>query len=217
HGVASGTWYFEVGLEALPPSGAVRVGWAAASSELHGPVGQDARGYAYRSLEGHSVHASRRSEYGAAFGLGDVVGCLIHLPALARAAPPAVKLESEPGQGLATEAAGAPEAPESAGCLAKGLVAFTKNGELQGVAYDQLPPGPYFPAVSLYSDTQQPLPVRVRANFGRDPARALPSESAWSAELASRGAPFPPRWLTDGTFGFLGGLVLGPQTLPEEG
>ena len=46
------------------------------------------------------------------------------------------------------------------------MVAFSKNGKMQGIAYNDITEGTYFPAASLYT---QPNPARlaeVRFNFG---------------------------------------------------
>lgn len=80
HGAHSGTWYYEVTIEQLGQTGAVRLGWSTRADELQAPVGSDGLGYAYRSLEGSKVHQGLREEYGRGFGEGDVVGCLLHMP-----------------------------------------------------------------------------------------------------------------------------------------
>lgn len=79
-GVRSGAWYYEVEVTRLGPTGAARIGWTTAGAELQGPVGADRFGFAYRSLEGSKVHAGMREPYGAAWGEGCTIGCLIHLP-----------------------------------------------------------------------------------------------------------------------------------------
>ncbi len=81
HGAHSGTWYYEVTIERLGQTGAVRLGWSTRESEVQAPVGSDGLGYAYRSVEGSKVHEGVREEYGKEFGEGDVVGCLLHMPA----------------------------------------------------------------------------------------------------------------------------------------
>ena len=80
HGAHNGTWYFEVTIEKLGKTGAVRLGWCTRASELQAPVGSDGLGYAYRSLEGSKVHQGVREDYGKGFGEGDVIGCLLHIP-----------------------------------------------------------------------------------------------------------------------------------------
>jgi Set1/Ash2 histone methyltransferase complex subunit ASH2 len=81
HGSHRGTWFFEVRVDKVGPTGAVRLGWATRSAELQAPVGCDAHGYSLRSVDGAKVHAGLRQAYGRGFGEGDVVGCMLHLPA----------------------------------------------------------------------------------------------------------------------------------------
>ena len=81
-GVRTGAWYYEVQVARLGATGAARIGWTTAGAELQGPVGADRFGFAYRSLEGSKVHAGMREPYGAAWSEGDVIGCLISLPAI---------------------------------------------------------------------------------------------------------------------------------------
>jgi Set1/Ash2 histone methyltransferase complex subunit ASH2 len=80
HGAHSGTWYYEVTIEQLGQTGAIRLGWSTRESEVQAPVGSDGLGYAYRSVQGSKVHEGLREEYGREFGEGDVVGCLLHMP-----------------------------------------------------------------------------------------------------------------------------------------
>ena len=80
HGARSGTWYYEVTIEQLGQTGAIRLGWSTRESEVQAPVGSDGLGYAYRSVQGSKVHQGVREEYGIPFGEGDVIGCLLHMP-----------------------------------------------------------------------------------------------------------------------------------------
>ena len=54
HGVSDGCWYYE--LDVLEPAGGdknahVRFGWATCRADLHGPVGYDQFGFAYRDIQ----------------------------------------------------------------------------------------------------------------------------------------------------------------------
>jgi len=80
HGCHEGTWYYEVTINKLGVSGAVRVGWATRVCDLQTPVGADAGGFAIRSVDGSKVHEGVREDYGEPFDEGDVVGCLISMP-----------------------------------------------------------------------------------------------------------------------------------------
>lgn len=110
HGVHAGAWYFEVQVRHLGSSGAARIGWATAAAEQQGPVGGDRFGYAYRSLEGLKVHRGVREPYGAGWGEGDVVGCLIHLP----------RPKAKPGQGTVVMGEGGWFEEEGLGPLVSG-------------------------------------------------------------------------------------------------
>ena len=55
HGAHQGTWYFEVTVCSLGPTGACRLGWATRKGELQAPVGADPHSYSYRSKEGSKV------------------------------------------------------------------------------------------------------------------------------------------------------------------
>ena len=43
-------------------------------------VGYDQYSFGYRDLEGSKVHSGLRQQYGLAYGQGDVIGCLLHMP-----------------------------------------------------------------------------------------------------------------------------------------
>ncbi|KAI9639534.1 uncharacterized protein MKK02DRAFT_14215, partial [Dioszegia hungarica] len=98
--VREGIWYFEATvLRGLADSGAakgsggageggagnahVRVGWGRREAGLDAPVGADGYAYGLRDVGGEGMHGSRSTGGGTGkgFGTGDVVGCLISLPA----------------------------------------------------------------------------------------------------------------------------------------
>lgn len=62
HGACSGTWYFEVRIDVLGPSGAARVGWSTRQGELNAPVGADDKGFSYRSLQGSKVRGQGEAD-----------------------------------------------------------------------------------------------------------------------------------------------------------
>lgn len=93
-GVREGTWYYEViigrgdgnagtggGAGGENGNAHVRVGWGRREANLDAPVGMDGYGYGIRDINGEKVHLSRPKPYARTFKTGDVVGCLISLPA----------------------------------------------------------------------------------------------------------------------------------------
>jgi Set1/Ash2 histone methyltransferase complex subunit ASH2 len=47
---------------------------------LNSPVGFDKYSYSYRDVKGDIFHESKGFPYGEPFKVGDIVGCLIHIP-----------------------------------------------------------------------------------------------------------------------------------------
>ncbi len=70
-------------------------------------------------------------------------------------------------------------------------MAFTLNGELQGVAYADVLEGTYYPAASLYTLPQQAEGATVRFNFGPDFKFAPPQVSHGGGRVRPGGAPRP--------------------------
>jgi hypothetical protein len=161
-GVSSGKWAFEIRVEQPKlgpgdPSGVephVRVGWATEKAEVQAYPGYDAHGFCYRSKEGDKFRQRVGSSYGAKFGTGDVITCVIDLP-------PHNSQEQQQQQ--------------------LGSLSFWKNGEPQGVAFADIPASEatvYFPAVALY------MGASVSFNFGPEfahPAAAEGCEAMFSA------------------------------------
>lgn len=114
--------------------GHVRVGWSMRTGDLQAPVGYDTWSYGLRSLNGSILHHSQRQDDwgGEAFGPGDVVGC--HLR------------DSEI------------RFTKNAHTL--GQFELVKSKLVGGVAFGDVRPGTYYPAVSTY------MGGAVRANFG---------------------------------------------------
>jgi len=176
--------------KSTPPPGHCRLGWATAKAELQSPVGVDAFGYAYRDLEGSKVHKALREDYGAPYGDGDVIGMLLHMPEGGR------RMEANEGKvvrfkgGLYTMQ----EEETEAGQLAGSGVAFSRNGEPQGVAYRDLLEGCYYPAASLFTRHRQAEGATVTFNFGPDFKYAPPRVEGWPearpvSELAGQPPP----------------------------
>lgn len=146
-----GCWYFEATIESLGETGAVRIGWAPRDVDLQTPVGTTETGYAYRSLDGSTVHQGVRKPYGKPFGVGDTVGCLI--------AQPPSRMGSS---GVWNEEFNRP-----------GFIEFYLNGCSQGIAFTDVKYREFFPAVSLFTDSHQVEPARVCLNFGQKPFQTL--------------------------------------------
>lgn len=173
-GAYQGTWYFEIKIDYLGKTGAVRVGWATRKAELQAPVGADVSGFSFRSIAGSKVHCGERHEYGESFEQGDSIGCIMHLPSGGRPFEESEddlyrykgKLYYRGTQGIDPE-------PKP---LRGSFIAFTINGKYQGIAYRDIPEGTYYPAVSLYTGQEQRLdPVRVTAHFTEESCMHFPS------------------------------------------
>jgi Set1/Ash2 histone methyltransferase complex subunit ASH2 len=211
-GVCEGTWYFEVKINSLGPTGAARIGWSVSKAELQAPVGADIHGYGYRSLEGSAVHAGVRRPFGttskdfaAEYGEGDVIGCIIHLPPGGRLDPlekdlntvfkyrgklyyPASSGGRLGGRGGARDD---DDDDMTASSLPGSFIAFTKNGKFQGVAYTDIYEGTYYPTISLYTKPTQAHPASVTANFGT-PAGSGGSGSTFATMKGRNARPSKP-------------------------
>jgi Set1/Ash2 histone methyltransferase complex subunit ASH2 len=222
-GHGSGTFYWEAELSHLGATGHARLGWSTRASDVGGPVGYDAHGYGFRDITGEGVHCGWRRAVGGGtlggtsgsgaspFKEGDVVGLLLHAPAVAAeggAGPStsaaALKKSSEAAAEAKEEdaadanaagndadddeaaAAGAAEAAAAQDLpppIPGSFVGFCVNGVWQGRAYEgRIRPGTYYPTVSLYTLPQQSEGASVRANFG--PAFRFPPPTAEALGLS---------------------------------
>jgi hypothetical protein len=160
-------------------------------------VGYNEHSYAVRDIAGSRIHKSRREDHwgGSGFGPGDVLGVAIYLVENEAAATGVTASTSAGDAGASTEQAGANEnggpAPvdERAAPHLTNHIRFYKNGRPMGngVAFGDVGPGPWFPAVSIYSRGA------VRLNFGPHfvhPSRDLPP--AWNVRPLSELCTAPP-------------------------
>ncbi|KAJ1458067.1 concanavalin A-like lectin/glucanase domain-containing protein [Pelagophyceae sp. CCMP2097] len=170
HGANAGAWYYEVTILApaaapqfvgsllpsvLPPAH-YRVGWATRQAYLQAPLGYDQFGFAFCDVQGARYHASARDDaYGSPFGAGDVVGCLVYLQGDDDEDVCLPEMDLFDGDAAAS-------APSEKGKSQKNHIRFYINGIDQGVAFDSVAPGAYYPAVSLFGRGS------VTANFGPD-------------------------------------------------
>ncbi|KAK9811769.1 hypothetical protein WJX72_009761 [[Myrmecia] bisecta] len=164
HGAYQGTWYFEITVTHLGETGHCRLGWSTGKGELQAPVGYDQHSFGYRDLEGSKVHRALREEYGNPYKEGDVVGCLLHMPAGGQS------FEKDKSDIVSWKGAlYFVDKPEPEPTDLKGsLVAFSLNGVSQGVAYRDFKEGTYYPAASLYTLPDQKEGATVTFNFGPD-------------------------------------------------
>jgi hypothetical protein len=64
------------------------------------------------------------------------------------------------------------------------FIAFTLNGQPQGVAYSDILEGTYYPAASLYTLPDQTTPATVTFNFGPDFAFPPPQASTGAIRVS---------------------------------
>jgi len=174
HGVSGGAFYFEVKVAALGETGHARLGWMSKTGEVNAPVGFDGRGYGYKDIRGEKVHEGVTSEYGEAFGEGDVIGCYVFID------------ETK------TEDCGCDRNEEDTTMTTSAnssYVAFAKNGMFQGKAFESLnaDDGQYFPCGSLFT-MPNVEPAKLVFNFGPDFAHP-PNATEWGV--------VPPRPMSD--------------------
>jgi len=167
HGVIGGSWYFEVRVGA-PLNGEdahLRLGWCTEMGELQAPVGYDKNSYSYRDINGSKFHESIGSDYGEAYGPGDVIGCQLQMGEPAAAVRQRQRVLIKGVEYIVEE--------EVQRTVSKGsAITFYKNGVSQGVAFADVWAEVYYPAVSLYKG------ALVTFNFGPDFAFAPPGLDA---------------------------------------
>ncbi|XP_074594235.1 set1/Ash2 histone methyltransferase complex subunit ash2 [Brevipalpus obovatus] len=165
HGAHFGTWYFEIKITDMPPGSHTRLGWSQEMGNLQCPCGYDKFSYSWRSRKGTKFHESigkHFTDFG--YGMGDVIGLLIHLPEdVENPEPinrenylpppfkekPLIKFKSylyfEEKDDLA-------QAVKNLRPLKGSKIVFYKNGKLVGTAFEDLYAGVYYPAASFYKN-----------------------------------------------------------------
>ncbi|KAL9979830.1 hypothetical protein ACROYT_G017548 [Oculina patagonica] len=169
HGVSKGNWYFEATLD-LPSDTATRIGWSQLYGNLQAPLGYDKFSYSWRSKKGTRFHESRGKHYSNdGYTTGDVIGFFISLPENNRQPveflPPTFKdkaLIKFKSHLYFEEKDLVDKAEKNLKPLPASQVKFYKNGLCQGVAWQDIYDGTYYPAVSLYKN------ATVTLNFGPD-------------------------------------------------
>ncbi|KNA18806.1 hypothetical protein SOVF_067520 [Spinacia oleracea] len=164
-GVSDGAWYFEIKVVSLGETGHTRLGWSTEKGDLQAPVGYDGNSFGYRDIDGSKIHKALREKYGEeGYKEGDVIGFYINLPDGSLCAPKPAHLVWYKGQKYVC----APDPKEEPPKIVSGSeISFFKNGICQGVAFQDLFGGCYFPAASMYTLPNQPNCV-VKFNFGPD-------------------------------------------------
>eukprot|EP00041_Stephanoeca_diplocostata_P028844 m.834739 g.834739 ORF g.834739 m.834739 type:complete len:557 (+) comp23450_c0_seq5:166-1836(+) len=184
HGVNHGSWYYEITILdgeipadiTQPVESHWRVGWAQHYSNLQGPVGLCSLSYSWRDVSGTKFHAARGAPYGDSYKPGDVLGMHIHLPNEVK--PPPVR--AKPWLVVYKQKEYYEEAQANKVDVSKlkpvagSYLQCFKNGVNQGVMFDNLIEGTYYPAVSLY------MGARVSVNFGPDFKYPPPSDMTYA-------------------------------------
>nr|XP_020480788.1 set1/Ash2 histone methyltransferase complex subunit ASH2 isoform X2 [Monopterus albus] len=166
HGVRKGSWYFEVSVDDMPPETAARLGWSQPLGNLQAPLGYDKFSYSWRSKKGTRFHQSIGKHYSSGYGQGDTLGFFIELPdgtETAKALPDTYKdkaLIKFKSYLYFEEKDYVDKAEKSLKFMSSSRMIFYKNGVNQGVAFENLFEGIYFPAISLYKS------CTVSVNFG---------------------------------------------------
>ncbi|XP_018617919.1 set1/Ash2 histone methyltransferase complex subunit ASH2 isoform X1 [Scleropages formosus] len=166
HGVRKGSWFFEVSIDDMPPDTASRLGWSQPLGNLQAPLGYDKFSYSWRSKKGTRFHQSIGKHYSDGYGQGDILGFFIELPdhtETAKALPDTYKdkaLIKFKSYLYFEEKDYVDKAEKSLKTVTPSKMIFYKNGVSQGVAYENLYEGLYFPAISLYKS------CTVSVNFG---------------------------------------------------
>ncbi|KAM4720388.1 set1/Ash2 histone methyltransferase complex subunit ASH2 isoform 2-T2 [Anableps anableps] len=166
HGVRKGAWYFEVTVDDMPPDTAARLGWSQPLGNLQAPLGYDKFSYSWRSKKGTRFHQSIGKHYSSGYGQGDTLGFFIELPdetETAKALPDTYKdkaLIKFKSYLYFEEKDYVDKAEKSLKSMSPSRMLFYKNGVNQGVAFENLFEGIYFPAISLYKS------CTVSVNFG---------------------------------------------------
>ncbi|EDV22602.1 uncharacterized protein TRIADDRAFT_58997 [Trichoplax adhaerens] len=166
HGVTEGAWYFEVTVDDLRNGeAAVRLGWSQLFGNLQAPLGYDKFSYSWRNRKGTRFHQSRGKSFSDSFSEGDVLGFYIYLP---RKEDGTLLPENYKDKVLITFKGfcyyevrdNATEAEKKLKELPSSKIILYKNGIRQGVAWENIFEGTYYPAVSIYKFAQ------VTLNFG---------------------------------------------------
>lgn len=207
HCINRGTFYYEVYIESMPENTASRIGWGQKYANLQAPLGYDHFGYSWRSRLGTKFHQAKGHTYdkNGGYKRGDTLGCMIELPygnersfTTAKHLPQSIKStcavvstkKSKDTFRLTTlEEDDKPPSLDKMVTLNGSRVTFYKNGQVVGVAYEDIFEGFYYPSISLYKncvasvnfgpDFKYP-PKNLNMNYktGTKPSDCLPYQAA---------------------------------------
>ncbi|TMS32930.1 hypothetical protein L596_000721 [Steinernema carpocapsae] len=168
HMVSKGKWYYEVRFDRQAPQSHIRIGFAQELLPLQACIGYTKLSYGFRSKCGTKFHDCIGTRYlKADFKEGDVLGCLIDIPE-----PKFVTSEYLPQskKDMILVFCKSHMFYEQKDDLASSLkklktargskIEFFLNGKSCGVAYTNIYAGQYYPAVSIYQESQ------ITCNFG---------------------------------------------------
>nr|CAH7765623.1 unnamed protein product [Callosobruchus chinensis] len=165
HSVSKGIWYWEATIDEMPEGSATRIGWGQDYANLQAPLGYDKFGYSWRSKKGTKFHESHGKHYSSGYSEGDTLGCMIVLPQNSSTKllqntykdRPLVKFKSHL---YYEDKDNVQERLKSLRHLPGSKMLFFKNGECQGVAFENVYQGAYYPTISLHRN------VTASVNFG---------------------------------------------------
>jgi len=168
YGVNRGEWYFEITVSQLPENTACRLGWCQQYGNLQAPLGYDKFSYSWRSMKGTRFHQSRGKHYSdEGYTEGDVLGFHISIPQpkvySASLLPKTYKEQAliKFKNHLHYEEKDTSEQVEKTlKSHPHSTITFFRNGINQGVAFENIFAGTYFPAASLYKN------ATVTFNYG---------------------------------------------------
>lgn len=151
----------------MPEGSATRIGWGQEYANLQSPLGYDKFGYSWRSRKGTKFHESHGKHYSSGYGEGDTLGFLIVLPEQegGRYTPntfkdrPLVKFKSHLYYEDKDKIS---DTLKNLKILPGSKIYFFKNGECQGVAFQDIYAGAYYPSVSIHKG------ATVSVNFGTE-------------------------------------------------
>ncbi|KAH8323116.1 hypothetical protein KR074_004614, partial [Drosophila pseudoananassae] len=165
HSVSCGCWYFEVTIIEMPGNASTRLGWGRRHANLQTPLGCDKFGYSWRSRKGTKFTESRGKHYTDAYGEGDTLGFLINLPYESQLdyKPKTYKncrLIKSKSHMYFEDDDKSDEKLEQLYELEGSRIEFFKNGVSQGVAFEKIYAGSYYPTISIYRS------CTLSVNFG---------------------------------------------------